>query len=164
MSIGERLSIGLLLRDEQNLHFRYSEHKLMIIKNLLDEGAFSLVESYLKNLQKEIEETKNSELKDLLNDSYLNYLSRYANNILSFSAPESLSMDKTDDFFSSLYSEYIFDDKKVENFIFLEAKKALSNFKPQSFGPEIISGINPGLYTVIVSCDGEILHKSTPKL
>ncbi len=113
MSIGERLSIGLLFRYEENLRFKYSEHKLWIVKSLLDESAFSLVESYLKNLQKEIKETKNTELNNLLSEDYLDYLSRYANNILSFSAPKPLSIENTDNFFERLYSKYIFDDERI---------------------------------------------------
>lgn len=120
LSIGEQISIALILADEEKIHFRYSHSKIGIIKNLLPDSAFSFLKSYLKNLESEINkdlhvapnESLNmpfdSKFKSYLGKNYLSYLSKYSNNLISFTEPKEINLEANSENFDKLFEKYVF--------------------------------------------------------
>ena len=49
--IQEKITIGMLLMDEEKLFFDYSKRKLSIAKNLLSDNAFKSLKDALNNIQ-----------------------------------------------------------------------------------------------------------------
>jgi len=120
LSIGEQISIALILADEDKIHFKYSHGKIGIIKNLLPDSAFSFLKSYLKNLESEINKdlhvAPNESLnmpfdlkfKGYMGKNYLNYLSKYSNNLISFTQPKEINLEATSENFDKLFEKYVF--------------------------------------------------------
>jgi hypothetical protein len=129
----EKISLGLLLRLGDRIIFRYSHDKLTIIKELLPEPAFRLLKANLRNLEgyfDPIKELHNKSYfeKTLFRDaaiemvkppsytsaSYINYLNTYSTNLISFSRPFLLSINKIDNtIFEKLYHEFVFESDQV---------------------------------------------------
>lgn len=120
LSIGEQISIALILADEEKIHFKYSHGKIVVIKSLLPESAFSFLKSYLKNLESEINKDLNFahnesinmpfdlKFKDYLGKNYLSYLSKYSNNLISFTEPKEINIEASSENFDKLFEKYVF--------------------------------------------------------
>jgi len=143
----ERLSVGLFMRDADQVFFSYSKFKLQLIKELLDKPALDLLTLNLRNIDRtvsramEAEENPQFNLYDKaklnepsLQDGHFSYLSRYSNNLLSFSDPKpidiSLNGKNFETFFSKLVDERHFQipDKKVEIDIVQRTRSTLRPF------------------------------------
>lgn len=120
----EKVSIALFLNYEGKTYFKYSLPKLHIIKPLLPTAAFGLLKSYLKNMAREIgegtlpESERNSPLSTNRNisyfeESYFDYLSKYSNNLLSFSKPKNLKLPVNEKTFGKLFKKYIFREEEA---------------------------------------------------
>lgn len=120
LSIGEQISIALILADEENIYFRYSHGKIGVIKSLLPDSAFTFLKSYLKNLESEINKDLHIspnesfslpldlKFKDYLGKSYLSYLSKYSNNLISFTEPKEINLKASSENFDKLFEKYVF--------------------------------------------------------
>lgn len=118
-SVDERVSIGLLLRNEQQYFFEYSTDKLDVIRGLFTAEAFGLLRTYLKNLKSYLSlphpETigisdlpMDTRKKDFLEASYVEYLSRYSNNLITFDAPKIIDIPFQQETFDRLFVKYVF--------------------------------------------------------
>ncbi|MCL4416455.1 MAG: hypothetical protein M1365_07140 [Actinobacteria bacterium] len=120
-----------MLVGQDNVNFRFSKNKIAVVKELMSQPAVK----YLKDTLKQISSTafqENEKFKGLyagsegLNKSfslsYLEYLSRYSNNLLIFSKPKTIELQSSDDLFESLFKKY------VDEYAFIEAI-----FEPRSF-------------------------------
>ena len=117
--IQEKISIGFLLVGEGKVYFNYSKNKLSVAKSLLSDNGYKLLKDSIKNIEATaINESKNSELgkqllispameKNSFSIDYIVYLSRYNNNVLSFSAPKKIDVSLSQDIFSKLFSKFI---------------------------------------------------------
>ena len=127
--IQEKITIGFLLMDENNVFFNFSKNKLAAAKSLLSSNAYKSLKDALYNINatsenqhlKEQPNTIISRKSNTFSKSYIEYLSRYNNNILSFSSPKEIELDATIDIFSKLYRKFIDNSTIIE-------KKPLTNY------------------------------------
>jgi len=136
--IDEKISLGLLVISGDNVFLSISKTKLSVTKYLLPDYMYNGVKNEIKGIQN----TYNKFVKDnyfenekprLFTESYINYLSNYKNNLVSFSAPQKMSIQIDKSIFDELYAELIDDESfTVEN---NEDTKSIeifrSNFVPQ---------------------------------
>ena len=141
-SVDERVSIGLLLRNEQQYFFEYSTDKLDIIKGLFTAEAFGLLRNYLKNLKSYLSlppETigisdlpMDTHRKDFLEASYVEYLSRYSNNLIAFDTPKIIDIPFQQETFDRLFVKYVFGlQKKITHDIPSIVEKVRTQLYPQ---------------------------------
>ena len=120
--IAERLSIGLLMVFGNKVGFRYSKDKLNAAKGLISSSVYKAAINYLKYIDKSVEAnikvnasgggmdlSVESKYHKLFSESYLEYLSRYNNNFLSFTKPKFLDLEFSDEVFSNLFTKLIDD-------------------------------------------------------
>lgn len=123
-SFRENLSIALLLHNGNESHFRYSKEKLNIIKKLIPSAPFSMLQSYLKSIEKEIGNLsaditnklkfRDTETDEYLSASYFSYLSKYSNNLLAFSEPQAIDLEINEKLFDKLFEKMVFENSKFE--------------------------------------------------
>lgn len=142
-SVDERVSIGLLLRNEQQYFFEYSTDKLDVIRGLFTAEAFGLLRNYLKNLKAYLsfpytETVGLSDLpmdtrkKDFLETSYVEYLSRYSNNLITFDAPKIIDIPFQQENFDRLFVKYVFGlPKKITRDVPSIVEKVRTQLYPQ---------------------------------
>lgn len=114
--IQERISVGLLLVGNEGVHFNYSTNKMAAVRTILHENDYKLFKDYVQMVVSKVTEMTESngqlsfDKRDaLLNQDYINYLSRYNNNLLSFTAPKNIDVSATTDVFTKLYAKFIDD-------------------------------------------------------
>ncbi len=124
-SLDERVSIALLLRDDNRLIFHYAPEKLDALRVLLPAEAYSLARTLVKNLDEYIgnPEPVNKYFnykvsiepfeRRFLEKSYVSYLAAYSNNLLTFSEPKAIDLPVTDDAFIRLFQKYIHQDWEI---------------------------------------------------
>jgi len=121
--IQEQLAIGLLLVGSNSVHFDFSKNKLTILNDLLTPQALK----YLKDTVKQISQASSNEkekFKGLFTESgtisksfslgYLEYLSKYSNNLLTFSSPKTIELPADDALFKMLFNKYIDENAFIE--------------------------------------------------
>lgn len=134
--LDERFNIGLLCVDNGQAFFHHSKTKVNIIGKLFSKSAKELVLSTLNSIDKSVFEfnanndKKNQFLeasKELnkLSPDYLNYLNRYNNNLIQFSAPTKIDLNITKDIFQKLFRKYIFEQEVFQ----VTEKNEISQFK-----------------------------------
>ncbi|AQG81573.1 hypothetical protein [Spirosoma montaniterrae] len=121
-SVDERVSIALLLRDEQRIIFHHAPEKLDALRMLMPSEAFSLLRVLVKNLDEYIAnpEPVNEHFnykvaiepfeRRFLDRGYVSYLATYSNNLLTFSEPKAIDLPVTDEAFTQLFKKYIHQD------------------------------------------------------
>ena len=132
----ERFNIGLLCMDNNQAFFHYSKKKLNIVGRLFSKSAKELALSTLNSIGKSVIEANtindqknhffdaSKELNRLSSD-YLNYLNRYNNNLIQFSAPTKIDLNITNVVFQKLFKKYIFEQEIFE----VTKKNELSKFE-----------------------------------
>lgn len=114
--IGEKISLGLLVVSSSNVFLSISKTKLSISKELLPKYMYNGVKNEIEGIQRTYKKfvKDNSLFKDekpkLLTESYINYLSNYKNNIVSFSTPQKMSIEINNEIFNKLYMQFIDDE------------------------------------------------------
>lgn len=112
-NLDERVSIGLFVGNESGCKFRFSEQKLKVIKDLFSESAYSMIKISLKSLLKLSAECEHDFLNtysgaSTLKEQYFSYLSRYANNLVTYSEPQSIDIDLNQAVFDKLFEKFIY--------------------------------------------------------
>ena len=108
----EQLSIGLFMSDTVNSYFHYSHEKLSLTRKLLSENSYNLLKGYLEGLLADITpKSSNSELGSLTSN-YLDYLSVYSNNLITFSKPAVIDIELNQDNFEKLFEKFVFNYDK----------------------------------------------------
>ncbi|MFO7658120.1 MAG: hypothetical protein R6W78_13755 [Bacteroidales bacterium] len=165
--INERLSVGMLMIFGEKVFFHYSKHKLSVLLKLIDKTTYKAALDYLKLIEKSVSGNENILSKELLelksenkysqifSERYIEYLSRYNNNLISFSKPKFLEIDATENIFRKLFVKLI-DESAFET---VEKKDGqIDRFKKQFYPKaeqffnieqEIDSTIFTGLLTPI---------------
>lgn len=121
--LGERFNIGLICIDGNQAFFHFSERKVKIISKLFTKNSEHLVKSTMNSIIKSVEDfnfenKNNTELwepykeVEKLSLSYFNYLSRYNNNLIQFTAPKELDLDIDRPIFENLFQKYIYSDEE----------------------------------------------------
>lgn len=115
--IGEKLSIGLLLMAGERVYFKFSKNKLAGARGLLPDGTYRLlknslnqVEAAVRQLEEQHQTLPGSGFTDTpISVAYMQYLSRYNNNVLTVSAPKELNLPANDLLFDQLFLKFIDD-------------------------------------------------------
>lgn len=96
--IKERLSLGVLTIDQDKVRVMYSQKKLGIVKQLYTPKEYKAISSIVRH-----------GLRGMTSVETLKYLTRYSNNLISFSPIQSI--DKTQNNIDSewLYKNYVYD-------------------------------------------------------
>lgn len=115
-TLQERIGVGMLLVSGDQLYFRVAEEKLSALKGILSAEKVAFAKTYLRNLQREVESTRNQILPGFSDitpqwssKSYIDYLSKYANNLLQFSEPKALDIPVSPEVFVELFKKWIFE-------------------------------------------------------
>ncbi len=164
--INERLSLGMLMVFGEKGFYRYSRQKLSVAQKLISKDRYKASAEYLKLVEKAVEgndailNTNNfpnlnaeSRYQRLFSEQYIAYLSRYNNNLISFSKPKLLDVACTEDLFKKLFVKLIdeaaFDTAKKH-------EKRIEVFKKQ-FYPTVNNYFNvekelsPVLYSGLIT-------------
>ena len=145
--IQEKISIGLLLFDTNDVYFSFSKNKLQVSKELLSNSSYKILKEILENIERKVE-TDNLKLsekkrfkiyKNRISDStfsasYISYLSKYSNNVISFTNPKEIYLEINNQNFSSLFRKYV--DDIIETAEVAQRLKPIDYMKNQ-FGEKI---------------------------
>ena len=113
----EKLALGLLVFDRSAVYFKYSPKKISVLNNFLPKDEYQLIRQSIKSVKKEILshsktiQVENQELY-LIDHSgfsmdYINYLSRYKNNLITYSEPKPIVLDVSPENVMKLYDSLI---------------------------------------------------------
>lgn len=114
--IQEQIAIGLLLVGNNRLHFHFSKNKLAVAKELLPTQTVKYLKDALRQINSAVLDENNKfnglfseseTLKKSFSFNYLEYLSRYSNNILTFSSPKVIELAPTSELFETLFKKYV---------------------------------------------------------
>lgn len=107
----------MLLFDNETVHFEYSKRKLAACKNLLSGNSYKLLKEVIQVISNKAERSafdctqvpvnENSRLPNPFTVQYIGYLSRYSNNLLGFSEPQSILLPNSIEVFDRLYFKYV---------------------------------------------------------
>jgi len=96
--IKERLSLGVMTIEQNKVRVYYSQKKLGIVKLLYKPKEYKVISSIVRK-----------ELRELDSVETLKYLTRYSNNLISFSPIQSIDKTQTNINGEWLYKNYVYD-------------------------------------------------------
>jgi len=96
--IQERLSLGVLTIENNKVHVRHSEKKLRVLKQLYTPKEYQAISSIVRR-----------GLRELTSVETLKYLTRYSNNLISFSPIQSIDKTQANITGEWLYKNYVYD-------------------------------------------------------
>jgi hypothetical protein len=118
--IDEKLSFGLILSSNENVSFLVSEEKLSVIKKLVSPNLFKGIKKSINLIKSSFElnqrnhtnaqqvmELNIKSKSDVFSFNYLDYLSDYNNNVISFSKPTKINMTYSNNLFQLLFKKFI---------------------------------------------------------
>jgi hypothetical protein len=119
-AIQEKIAVGLLLFNRNEVYYKFSPVKLQLVKNILGKDVFKLVQDGLKSLSAKVAgENNNYHLangfrlfkhQDIAIDftaEYINYLSRYKNNVISYTEPLAIAIEPSEEILIKLFNTFI---------------------------------------------------------
>jgi hypothetical protein len=114
---GEQLALGLILSDGETSIFDFSDNKLGILGSLVDVMQHHFIKKYLRSVENVINKVDTNDpdiipwLQDqqniVVNEPYIEYLSIYNRNVLSFSKPVGIDLAVTPENFQQLFEKFI---------------------------------------------------------
>jgi hypothetical protein len=166
--INESLSVGMLMIYGEKVFYRYSKSKLSIANNLIGKPSYRTALDYLRYIERAVnnkevlhaqEDTFNIKTENkytrLFSEQYIEYLSRYNNNLITFSSPKFIELECSHELFQKLFVELIdehaFDTQpKVEKTIELFRREYFPKAKPY-FNTELKINLDQirGLFTPV---------------
>jgi len=102
--ISEKISVGLIIVDGEQLDVRYSRRKLNALQFLFPEKEYRFVSKVVSQMR------KNKRVKTVED---VNYLTRYSNNLIAFSPMQSIDLSPTGQNKDWLFKNYVYDGIKV---------------------------------------------------
>ena len=96
-AIKERLSLGVLTIEQNKVKVYYSQKKLGIVKLLYTPKEYKAISSIVRK-----------ELRELASVETLKYLTRYSNNLISFSPIQSIDKSQANINGEWLYRNYVY--------------------------------------------------------
>ena len=118
--INEKLSVGIILISEDKVLFSSSNKKLLVIKKLVSQSVYNGIKHSIKLIEKgfkikqstlsnpqQVLELNLQDKSDVFNYNYIDYLSRYNNNIITFSKPVEINVEYSIGLFHSLFEKFI---------------------------------------------------------
>lgn len=101
----EQVSVGLIIFDGSEIDVRYSRQKQNALRGLFPEKEFQF-------LSKVVGQMKRRKYVNSIED--VNYLTRYSNNLISFSPLKSIDIAPTNKSKKWLLKNYVYDGVKLE--------------------------------------------------
>lgn len=98
--ISEKLSVGLIIVDGDNVNIRYSQKKLDVLKKLFTEKEHRFVSRVIGSLRKK---------QSISSADAVNYLSRYSNNLIAVSPLQNIDIAPSEQNKEWLYRNYVYD-------------------------------------------------------
>ena len=96
--ITERISVGLIFVDGDNVDIRYSQQKLDALRGLFPQKEYEFVSQVVSSMPTS---GKINSVKDI------NYLTRYSNNLITVSPLQSIDIEPTEKSKVLLFQNYI---------------------------------------------------------
>lgn len=96
--ISERISVGLIFVDGNNIDVRYSQQKLDALRGLFPQKEFDFVSQVVSSMP-------TSGAINSVED--INYLTRYSNNLIAVSPLQSVDISPTEQSKAQLFKNYI---------------------------------------------------------
>lgn len=100
--ISEQLSIGIILVDETGIEVRYSQKKLAALGLLCSESKQKMISRIVRSMATTI-----------ASEDTIHYLSRYSNNLITFSALREIDFEATSQNKEWLYRSYVYDKRRA---------------------------------------------------
>lgn len=114
---GEQIALGLIMSNGETSLFDFSFNKLGVIKSLAGEAQHHFIRKYLRSVENIINriDLNDSELipwlqdqkNVVVNEPYIEYLSVYNHNVLSFSKPMRVDLTVNDQNFHQLFEKFV---------------------------------------------------------
>ncbi|MEI6454802.1 MAG: hypothetical protein WCO93_00815 [bacterium] len=114
---GEQIALGLIMSDGEKSLFDYSLNKLGVIKSLVGEAQHHFIKKYLRSIENVINRVDVNDLEIIpwlqdqknvvINEPYIEYLSVYNRNVLSFSKPVRIDMAVIQENFNQLFEKFV---------------------------------------------------------
>lgn len=137
---GEKISLGLLISDGNKSYFDYSNSRLSLLNSLIDKDNKKFIRQYLRSIENVIEKIDiNQEQMTILdevgknlilNEPYIDYLSIYNQNVVSFSKPVNIDVSVNKNVFSTLFAKFIDNETTVKNNIKSDIQIIKNDFLP----------------------------------
>lgn len=102
--ISEKISVGLVIVNGEQLDVRYSRRKLNALQLLIPEKEYRFVYKVVSQMNRK---------KNLRSVEDVNYLTRYSNNLIAFSPLQSIDMAPTEQNKDWLFKNYVYEGVKV---------------------------------------------------
>ena len=102
--ISEKVSVGLIIVDGNQLDVRYSRKKLNALRWLIPEKEYRFVSKVVSQMRRR---------KHVNTVEDVNYLTRYSNNLIAFSPLQSIDLTPTERNKDRLFKNYVYDGIKV---------------------------------------------------
>jgi len=154
-NLDEKVSIGLFIGNDNECRFEYSVDKLAVIRDLFSEAAYNNIKLHLRSLNRLSQDCSKDVLHAhkghrIFREEYFGYLSRYAQNLVTYSEPTRIDVELGDQVFKKLFEKFIFNfPLAVEHTIkpIEKARKTLSKSIAEfvNFDVELNKDVFPGL-------------------
>ena len=102
--ISEQLSVGLIIVDGEQVDVRYSRNKLNALQGLFPEKEYKFVSRVISQM-------KRNKRVNTVED--INYLSRYSNNLITFSTLQSIDIVPTEQNKEWLFRNFVYDSTRL---------------------------------------------------
>ena len=135
-------SLGLLMICGEKVLFRHSSSKLSVIHKLISKDVYKATQNYLKLIESSVtsNETISSNKNEfqfkienkydrLFSEQYIEYLSRYNNNLISFSKPNFIDLEANEQIFNLLFNKFV-DIEEIAGKVVI---KRIDRFKKQYY-------------------------------
>ena len=99
--ISERVSVGLIIVDGDNIDIRYSRQKLNAIQPFFSEKEYKLLSRVVVSMNKTVNSTDT-----------INYLTRYSNNLISISPLQRIDITSSKQSKEKLYRYYVYEGNR----------------------------------------------------
>jgi hypothetical protein len=115
----EKFGVGLLCVTPTDVFFHFSKSKFDIVSKLLPSSARKLALANLNAIEQGVQDSretpnllfKGGERSMMVAESYISYLHRYNNNLVQFTAPETIDVEVDYTIFKALFQKYIYSNE-----------------------------------------------------
>lgn len=101
--ISERISIGLILMNGDEVKIVYSDEKLNALQQLYSPKEFEFLKRVIHAMPDEIKTTQ-----------AVDYLVRYSNNLITLSQPKTIDLEPTAENEQWLFNNYIYNSQRMQ--------------------------------------------------
>ncbi|WKK84091.1 hypothetical protein QYS48_17950 [Marivirga arenosa] len=139
----ERINFALLmLNSDGEVFYNYSAEKLKLAKKLYSNESFKLLTGQLESLRSKLDQ-ESAQLSHVkaFNSEYLDYLSRYSNNMIAFTKPMPIKIEFNQKNFETLFERIIYKSKPSIKDELLTVAAGIAQIK-RDFSPKVKSRVN----------------------